>query len=902
MQQQPPGPRGPPEVVELLDTTSEEESIEDGEEPEQSLTEVDNSKQEHEATSSSSSDSHSHSRDNNNIHDDDDDDSSASSYSTTSSSSTRTPPYSRSPSILPALFQEAGWDSPGDYYCDDDHDSLASIENIPDQAERRLVRSLHLKIQRAEETEALDVIEAKIAAQEQREIQQQQQQQPLLEPEIELQPQDMVEDDDDSLEEYNLLNAIEASIDAKEQREKQQENVTNGYLLDSGSESSHDDGDGDNNDDTEPPAEFLALVPQQTRPPRSNQSAKVWHSEIAWFSSHNKTGDRTHPVQHYQMATSSTTATPSSTTTTDPYAALNGREVQLMATIQRKRPRQSTLTPQHAKPKRNSDLSDTESESDEPAPMTGATTTTAAEEPPAGCNCNNGWQVDEAVRRLATFFTDTPLVRATHVLPKSYIMDTVLQNFVRVEDNDDNDDTTTTPGLVARYKAKKDDDVQHFLSEHSVLRTYRRSLLLEEFQAELYTVAPEVTKRGRSSMGGGGGPSLQLRLRGRRPMVAGMGEWCAWQIQQAMISQTMRSLLGDPQRYELTVRLPFAVLAAEALSVSSHPKNGKKRGAPVLVPQPGATNSFPYYWIDPGQLDQGNPLLKSFLHSLLGTEILNQPGLVMALQGFEFTNTNHQRMCLSNMDHGNEGPTNSTASTTTRIRVLQSNYEKESKTVYATLVVSSFVNVTTALALKRKIKSAVRLLVEGTRLRRPGLSKSAAEEAELNDMGQQQSGEHNNIGSNTNDNNKTEPRPVDTIHLHPLEETGDADTIISEISVLGIHSDKHDKTVSGRSEANKQFKAKFRDVYLIEYQRCEITYAFCMSQMWAQHKKHFGSKRCEDDCPCAVYVGDLTENIVGQFLDKQLRDAPAGWTVPKDLQDRDESPVGFVNHFGTFSH
>ena len=922
----------PPEVVELLDTTSEEESLEDDDQQEQPQQQqkqqeeakaVGNNKQEQAAEShSSSSDSPSHN------HDDDD------SHSTASSTTTAPRSHSHSPSILPALFREAGWDSPGDYD-HDDHDSLDSIDRQfrNDKHERRLMRRLQFQIQQAEERDVLQAIEDKIEAQEQRELVLLQQQPSLEEQEREpvvttQQPQREMPEEDD------ILNSIQANIEAQEQRDlrEQQEqdervaepgknaapasNVAEIGLSEDETESSKEQETlslaaiNDDDDANEgPPPEVLALLPQQqASSSRPNQGAKVLHSEIAWFSPHPKRQQQQYQQQQYQIMASTTPAT-----TTDPYAALNARDVRIMATTQRRKRRRSPQTTlSNAKPR--NDLSDTESESNDDDHTIG---TNPEEDPRAGCN---DWQVREAARRLATFFTTTPLVRATHTLPRTY-MDAILKNFVGLK----HDDTTTSrPILVARYEANDNDDFQRFLWDHPVLRTYQRSLLLEEFQAELYTVVATTTttpttRRGRdgaSINGSNNHESLQLRLRGRRPIVAGMGEWCAWQIQQAVVAQAMRSLLGDPQRYEMTVRLPYAILAVEALhynndnkvGVLSHKRNNgskhqqQQRGQPILVPQPGHA-SYPYYWIDQKRLDQenprDNPLLKAFLNSLLGTEIMNQPGLAMALQGFEFTNRNHQRMRLSNIDYGNGELTNYTTSTTTRIRVSQSNLEEDRRTVHATLVVSSFVNVTTALALKRKVKSASRLLVEGTSLRRPGLSESAAEEAKLDDMGQQKDVPEDAIVANHNSG--VEPRPVDTIHLHPLEETGDADTIISEITIRGIHSDKHEKTHSSRLGANKQFKAKFRDVYLIEYQRCEITYAFCMSQMWAAHKKHFGSKSCDDDCPCAVYVADLTENIVGQFLDKQLRDAPAGWTVPKGLQDRDESPVGFVNHFGTFS-
>ena len=100
------------------------------------------------------------------------------------------------------------------------------------------------------------------------------------------------------------------------------------------------------------------------------------------------------------------------------------------------------------------------------------------------------------------------------------------------------------------------------------------------------------------------------------------------------------------------------------------------------------------------------------------------------------------------------------------------------------------------------------------------------------------------------------------------------------------------------SDANQIFKKKFRFVYDVEYQRCDINYQFVMSEMWSKHKEQFGAF-CNDECGCALKVDGLTCDIVDRFIvKKQIEDKL--WHVPTEWGDwraSRRSPVGFVNHF-----
>ena len=99
---------------------------------------------------------------------------------------------------------------------------------------------------------------------------------------------------------------------------------------------------------------------------------------------------------------------------------------------------------------------------------------------------------------------------------------------------------------------------------------------------------------------------------------------------------------------------------------------------------------------------------------------------------------------------------------------------------------------------------------------------------------------------------------------------------------------------------NRQFCAKFKSVYDIEYQRSDIEYQHAMSEMWNQHKARYGAAMCDDDCPCAVDLGFLTETVVETFISKKIRRDPE-WHAPAELCGSRGSPVGFVNHFGELS-
>jgi len=93
------------------------------------------------------------------------------------------------------------------------------------------------------------------------------------------------------------------------------------------------------------------------------------------------------------------------------------------------------------------------------------------------------------------------------------------------------------------------------------------------------------------------------------------------------------------------------------------------------------------------------------------------------------------------------------------------------------------------------------------------------------------------------------------------------------------------------------FKAKFSDVYDIEYQRSDIGYQLAMSAMWRRHKRRYGTK-CDDSCRCALDdMPFLVFDVVDIFISNKIKN-DSTWKIPPQLQSERNSPVGFVNHFG----
>ena len=68
---------------------------------------------------------------------------------------------------------------------------------------------------------------------------------------------------------------------------------------------------------------------------------------------------------------------------------------------------------------------------------------------------------------------------------------------------------------------------------------------------------------------------------------------------------------------------------------------------------------------------------------------------------------------------------------------------------------------------------------------------------------------------------------------------------------------------SGASAAKAfhQFKAKYTEVYKIEYSLSDIGFQFVMSQMWIQHKIEYSSEACGNECPCAFGLDKMTKLV-----------------------------------------